>query len=280
MMTERQLGVLSSHFESITVKQLLLLLGFSVVSVFTIPQFIIGVAIFSAALTFMQIRILAKDKELITIKNVLAALSPIFMVILSKLAFDTWPKIQALRAVPYPEDVRVSMGNVDPPEIVYQSISVMIQDRFFSFWPNGLSMGYPGSGTLYLVVAFWISLLAGISYINSLGMLKNGRWGPVGLALVVSSISFSVLFDIQMATPPPVRYGFAVVIVGCLLLADEYLIKPKSIAIWSIGLLIAITYVLSYRMPPLYTEVGKCEIGADRLISCKPIDENEKLPWP
>jgi hypothetical protein len=280
LVTERQVGVLRHEHESMSISRAFAFLLLSIVAVFTIPHFIIGISIFALAICFSELRGFQVKTKSIDLRFVFSLIFPLLAVFLGKIAFDLWPRIQALRVVPYPDDVRVSMGNVDPPEIIYQSISSMIQDRFFSFWPNGLSMGYPGSGTLFLLVSFWIMLLAGISYLNSLGMLRNGRWGPLGLALVLSAISFSVAFDIQMATPPPVRYGFTVVVIGCLLLADERLIRSKSLAMWSVGCLISVTYALSFNVPPLYTEAGRCEIGVDKLIECEPIEGNVKLPWP
>lgn len=279
VITDQQVGVLRKQYKPITRKRLIAFLVMSVLAVFTIPQFIIGIAIFAIAISIRQVKFLFDSDRSINLVTLTAALFPLASVLLGKLAFDAWPKIQSVRSVPYPDDVLVSMGNVDPAEIVYRSISGLLDDRLFAFWPDGLSMGYPGSGILSLLVSFWIVLLAGLSYLNSLGILKYGRWGPLGLALVTSSILFSILFDIQMLTPPPTRYGFAAVIIGCLLLADEKLIRQKSLAIWSIGILVTATYLLSYKMPPLYTEVGKCVLGSDRLISCEAVDESAKLPW-
>jgi hypothetical protein len=279
MITLRQIGTIDGDYVPFTLKRSAMFLLASILSVFTIPQFLLGVAIFGLAVFGEEVSRCIRNRSFTPKESCLSIFVPIATVFASKFAFDAWPRIQAIRSVPYPADVRISMGNVDPPEIVYQSLSSLIEQRFFSFWPNALTMGYPSAGSMFLLVSFWITLLAGLSYINALGMRRFGRWSVLSFSLVVAATIFSVALEIQIATPTPIRYGFTVVVIGSLLLADEKLIRPRSIAMILTSVLVAVTLYLSFKMPPLYTEVGKCTIGIDRLISCDSVDANMRLPW-
>lgn len=279
VITQRQIGVSDAEYLSFSVKRGMAFLLMSFFAIFAIPQFLLGLAIFGLTVFGQEALLRFRHKTFPTKESYSSLLIPLFAVLSSKVAFDAWPRIQEIRRVPYPADVLVSMGNVDPPELAYQSLSSLIENRFFSFWPNGLTMGFPAEGSMFLLVSFWVTLLAGLSYMNALGMRSYGRWSVLSLSLVVSAIMFSIAYEIQLATPTPVRYGFAVVIVGSLLLADDKLIRPKSITMLTIGVMVAATYILGFKTSPLYTEVEDCKYGVGQLVSCKTSNHLDKIPW-
>jgi hypothetical protein len=279
VITQRQIGVLDADYVSFSVKRGITFLLMSFLAVFTVPQFLLGVAIFGLAVFGQEASRRLRNKAFPAKESYSSLLLPLIALLLSKVAFDAWPRIQEIRRVPYPADVLISMGNVDPPELAYKSLTTLIENRFFSFWPNGLTMGFPAGGSMFLLVSFWITLLAGLSYMNALGMRSYGRWSVFSLSLVVSSIIFSIAYEIQLATPTPVRYGFAVVIVGSLLLADDKLIRPKSITMLTVGVIVVATYILGFKTPPLYTEVENCKYGVGQLVSCESSNPLDKISW-
>lgn len=265
----KQIGPLPSQVEPLNLKTWVFFGAASILAMFTIPHFILGIFCFGIAAALASSRASARLQSSRNLSGlVIPFLVASAITMLSKLTFGIWPFIQSRREVPYPADVRVEMGNVDPPDISYGSVEQLIRDRLLTFWPHGINFGYPSSGWLYILVSIWVITLGGFSVLMLLRVLGNSRFSTLGTALVIASSTMSIAYAVQLPTPPPIRYGFTAVVIGCLLLSDDRVLRPKHFGLRVVGALVIATYILSFTIAPIYNEAGTCKLETDRLIHC------------
>jgi len=165
-----------------------------------------------------------------------------------------WAWQNAVRAVPFPDDVNPAAADVTAlgsfPDLIQQVVAL-----WWDFWPLGQSNPWLQGVAAIFIENLWVFLLAAL-IVTALATLGVGHWlfrvslGLVITAPIASNAAFSTL---QFAIPE--RYGMAIVLLGLFGIANE---KFTILFRWILFLGALATYIISFFYSPLPFSPGVC----------------------
>ena len=180
--------------------------------------------------------------------------------------YKFWAWQVLARAKQTPWEIDKALANIDTPNPSYPDVLTQIFTRWFAFWPNAYSEGYPVAPAISFVEQTWSFILPAAALAVLMLWKRNSIFSFLILSLFIISPVISVAYDVIFQAGVPVRYGLTFSVVGLLAVANNKINKKVQLVLLAMALL---TFVAAWMINPLYVESTSCYFSeANSVVLC------------
>lgn len=169
--------------------------------------------------------------------------------------YKFWAWQVLARSQQFPWEIDKSLANIDTPNPSYPNIFIQIFTRWFAFWPNAYSEGYPVAPAISFVEQTWCFILPAAALAVLLFWKKFSTFSVLILGIFIISPIISIAFDVIFLAGVPARYGLTFSILGLFALANKNISKQVQFILLVFAVL---TFFTAWQFNPLYVESTSC----------------------